>query len=44
MAGTLIIKTESAVGKEGSIAAGMETELTDGVKKQASKSSSGLSD
>jgi hypothetical protein len=44
MAGTLIIKTESAVGKEGSVAAGMETDLTDGVKKQASKSSSGLPD
>jgi hypothetical protein len=40
----LIIEPESVVGKEGSVAARMETELTDGVEEQASKSSSGSPD
>ncbi len=43
-AGMLIIEPESVVGKEGSVAARMETELTDGVEEQASKSSSGSPD
>jgi hypothetical protein len=34
LAGTLIIKTESAVGKEGSVAAAMEMELTNGVRNR----------